>query len=54
MKIRIVDKYGLSKIINVEEKVEILYYMSACGKIRFELHDIPKHGVPIFKQVSDL
>ena len=31
-----------------------LNYMSACGKIRFELHDITKHGVPIFKQVSDL
>lgn len=55
MKIKLIDKYGFSKVIDVEQRVKTIRLATVVyGFIDFELFDIPKRGLPVFKQISDL
>jgi len=55
MKVKLVDKYGFSKITEIDKKVKVISYATLLfGFVDFTLYDVPKRGLPVFKQSSDL
>ena len=55
IKVKLVDRKGFSKIIKVVGKVlRIKYPLVTGGILSFELFDIPKKGLPTFKEVINL
>lgn len=51
MKIKLIDKKGWEKIISVKGKpARIDYPISGSKMLVFELFDVPKKGLPIFKE----
>lgn len=52
MKVKLIDKKGWEKIIEIKHKVRLILLPSLTNsEIYFELFDIPKKGLPIFKEV---
>lgn len=54
IKIKLIDEYGFEKIIVIKIKAHsVVYHLIHPRKnfIEFRLHDVPKKGLPIFKQV---
>jgi hypothetical protein len=52
MKVKLIDKYGFTKVIEIEKKVTTIHYGTTIeGFVDFKLHDVPKRGLPVFRQV---
>jgi hypothetical protein len=55
MKIKLIDKKGWQKVINVSKKVSRVKVPIIGGEeLEFELFDISKKGLQIFKEVEQI
>jgi len=52
MKVKLIDKKGFEKIISIAEIVQRVKVLTFDFKdVEFELFDIPKKGLPVYKEV---